>query len=64
MFGYGRRELVGKDVSILVPPPLAQAHESYMKAYIASGHGVRGSVRRIGTIVHLCTLIIVLLCCY
>ena len=29
MFGYQRRELQGKDVSILIPPPFQEQHAGY-----------------------------------
>lgn len=38
MFGYNTRaELVGKNVSIIVPPPFCTHHNTYIKTYIETG---------------------------
>ncbi len=37
LLGYSKRELVGKNISILVPQPMSAAHDSYIAAYCATG---------------------------
>jgi PAS domain S-box-containing protein len=37
MFGYTASELVGKNVSILMPPPDAGLHDGYLERYAATG---------------------------
>lgn len=38
-FGYGKREIVGKNVSILMPEPHRSHHDSYIRGFIEKGHG-------------------------
>jgi two-component system, LuxR family, sensor kinase FixL len=38
MFGYGHHEMVGRNVSELMPEPDRSAHDGYLSRYIASGH--------------------------
>jgi hypothetical protein len=44
MFGYAKREIVGRNVSAVVPEPMAGAHDMYMRNYISSGTDVRAAV--------------------
>lgn len=37
MFGYAVDELLGEDVSILMPPPFREEHASYLERYFATG---------------------------
>jgi len=37
MFGYANNEVVGRNVSILIPNPQREAHDSYIQAYQTSG---------------------------
>ncbi|MAF67531.1 MAG: hybrid sensor histidine kinase/response regulator [Planctomycetes bacterium] len=37
MFGYGKEELVGRNVSLLMPAPFEQEHDGYIRAYLESG---------------------------
>ena len=37
MFGYGREDLLGRNVSILSPEPHASAHDDYLRAYARTG---------------------------
>lgn len=46
MLGYRADELINHNVSILVPEPYAQSHDSYIKNYLATGvAGIIGKVR-------------------
>jgi PAS fold len=40
MFGYNRRDLIGKNIDVLVPEPMSSAHHSYMTKYIQTGREV------------------------
>jgi hypothetical protein len=33
MFGYTKREIVGKSLSVIVPEPMGSQHDAYMRAY-------------------------------
>jgi PAS domain S-box-containing protein len=37
MFGYEPRELIGQNVSVLMPQPHASEHDGYMEAYLRTG---------------------------
>ncbi len=37
LFGYQREELIGKNVSILMPPPYDELHDKYIEEYLKSG---------------------------
>lgn len=37
MFGFGRRELLGQNVSMLMPPPYREEHEGYLRSYHRTG---------------------------
>jgi two-component system CheB/CheR fusion protein len=37
MFGYSAAEVMGKNVSMLMPPPYSQEHDSYLARYRATG---------------------------
>jgi PAS domain S-box-containing protein len=39
LFGYSHDELIGKNVSIIVPEPDRSKHEGYMENYCHTGHG-------------------------
>ena len=38
IFGYRAREIIGKNVSVLMPSPHRQAHDSYLASYRRTGH--------------------------
>ncbi len=40
MFGYNRRDLLGLNIDVLVPQPLATVHQYFMLKYIESGREV------------------------
>ncbi len=37
MFGYTAEEIIGRNVSVLMPTPQAAAHDSYMERYLTTG---------------------------
>ena len=37
MFGYERAEVIGKNVSLLMPPPFGQEHDGYILEYLQTG---------------------------
>lgn len=39
MFGYSRQEVIGHNVSLLMPSPFRERHDDYISHYIASGVG-------------------------
>ena len=38
IFGYSAEEMIGKNVSILMPQPDSHRHDSYIRNYLQSGH--------------------------
>ncbi len=38
LFGYSMEELIGKNVSVLMPEPLGSLHDGYLQHYLQSGH--------------------------
>ena len=40
MLGYGKRELVGQNINVIVPEPMASMHQEHMKSYIRTGRQV------------------------
>jgi two-component system, LuxR family, sensor kinase FixL len=48
MFGYERREVVGRKIGMLMPAPYNRLHDSYRENYRQSGHaGIIGSGREV-----------------
>lgn len=39
MFGYARWQLERRNVSCLVPSPLAESHDHFLKRFLATGEG-------------------------
>ncbi len=37
MFGYAKREIVGRNISMVVPEPMSGAHDSYLRNYVSTG---------------------------
>jgi PAS domain S-box-containing protein len=37
LFGYTKTEMRGKNVSMLMPSPVAEQHTGYIRNYIATG---------------------------
>jgi PAS domain S-box-containing protein len=37
MFGYARRDLIGRNINTLVPEPMSTVHQQYMLKYITTG---------------------------
>ncbi len=40
MFGYNKRDIVGKNISLIVPPPMSGMHHTYLRKYLESGRQV------------------------
>jgi len=38
IFGYTARELVGRNVSMLMPAPFSRRHDAYIQRYLTTGH--------------------------
>jgi PAS domain S-box-containing protein len=46
MFGYVQEEMIGENVSMLMPAPFAEEHDSYLRRFLSTGKArVIGSVR-------------------
>ena len=41
MFGYSKRDLVGKNISTIVPFPMANVHNEYILRFVSTGTSVR-----------------------
>ena len=41
MLGYAKRELVGMNISTVIPEPISSFHQAKLKAYIRHGREVR-----------------------
>ncbi len=39
MFGYKARELIGRNINVLMPEPYRDEHKSYIRRYVATGEG-------------------------
>lgn len=37
IFGYAAAEVIGRNVSMLMPPPYREAHDDYLERYVATG---------------------------
>lgn len=37
MFGYGKNELRGRNINLVIPQPFAEHHDNYVKNYINTG---------------------------
>ncbi len=37
MFGYNKRDLISKNISIIVPPPMNARHDTYMRRFLDTG---------------------------
>jgi PAS domain S-box-containing protein len=48
MFGYQRSELIGRNISVLMPEPYRSQHDEYLRKYLATGHRrIIGTVREV-----------------
>lgn len=48
LFGYGADEVIGKNVSLLMPPPDSERHDGYIRRYLETGQArIMGSVRSV-----------------
>ena len=39
MFGWDKHDVEGKNVSMLMPPPFSQMHNSFLRSYAETGVG-------------------------
>lgn len=39
MFGYSKQEVLGKDLSIIIPPPHKEVHREYVRRYVETRRG-------------------------
>lgn len=46
LFGYAAAEVVGRNISLIVPSPDKERHDAYMRRYRATGHGRVVNTRR------------------
>jgi PAS domain S-box-containing protein len=46
LFGYASKEVVGRNVSVLIPSPDKEAHDTYVASYLRTGQGKVVCVRR------------------
>lgn len=37
MLGYNKKQLLGKNVNILIPEPFSKVHDSYVTNYVRNG---------------------------
>ncbi len=40
MYGYAKTEIVGKNISVLVPEPMATVHQQFMVNFVETGREV------------------------
>jgi len=43
MFGYNRREMLGKDANVIIPEPIASVHSQYLDDFLTDGKEVIGA---------------------
>jgi PAS domain S-box-containing protein len=41
MFGYAKRDMVGKNINLLIPQPMSSRHDQYLRRYVETGKTVR-----------------------
>jgi PAS domain S-box-containing protein len=37
MFGYNKRDMIGKNISVVVPPPMNARHDTYLRRFLDTG---------------------------
>lgn len=47
LFGYGRRELIGKNIDALLPEPLASVHQRFLERYMQTGREIVVNTSRV-----------------
>jgi len=52
LFGYARRDLLGKNINVLVPEPISTIHQKFLEKYMATGEETVVNTSRIYFAVH------------
>ena len=41
LFGYSKRDMLNKNVAIIVPQPMSSMHDKYLQTFVETGRSVR-----------------------
>ena len=48
LFGYNKRDMLKKNVNIIVPQPMSAMHDKFLQAFVETGRSVRANAPRHG----------------